>query len=105
MKKNHYILLFPESKNNRISITFTDQVGLKTFIDSPNDIKVKGLLLAFAKEKGINPNILGKVIYFLYNGCKININKDKDLISYGLRSGSDIIIVDAINTIGRNSNC
>ena len=79
-KEIHYVRLFPESKNNRISIIFNDPVGFKTFIDSPNDIKVKDLLLAFSKEKGINPNILGKDIYFLYNGHKININEDKDLI-------------------------
>ena len=108
VKNIHYAHLFPESKNLRMVISFInsgDSSGSKFVITTPNDIKVKDLLFFFAKEKGINPNILGKDIYFIFNGLKININEDKDLTSFGFRNWSSIITVDLKNIIGGNSNC
>ena len=52
----------------------------------------------------INPNILGKQIYFLYNGYKIKINEEQDLISFGLSDLSKLIVVDTKNIMGGNSN-
>ena len=43
----------------------------------------------------INPNIFGNDCYFLYNGHKININEDKDIITFGLGNGSTIIVIDS----------
>ena len=67
-------------------------------------MKVKDLLLVFAKKVGISPNLLGK-IFFLYNGYKININEEKDLISFGFDFEKifRIVVVDSNNTIGGNS--
>ena len=52
----------------------------------------------------ISPDLLGKNIFFLFNGYRIRINEEKDLISYGLESGCTIIILDTKNIIGGNSN-
>ena len=43
---------------------------------------------------GISPNNLGKYFYFLFNGSKIRINEENDLISYGLFNGCQIIVID-----------
>ena len=92
--------LFPGNKNRRIGIYFTTPNGSKTFIEVPTDIKIKDLYLAYAKKMKINPNLLGKEILFLFNGYKININEDKDLISFGLNGVSHIIVCDSKNIIG-----
>ena len=52
---------------------------------------------------GINPDFLGKNIV-LFNGFKIRINEEKDLISNGLDNGCTIIILDINNIMGGNSN-
>ena len=95
---------FPGNKNRKIDIYFTNPNGSKTFIEVPIDIKIKDLYLIYAKKMEINPNLLGKEINFLFNGYKININEDKDLISFGFSGGSHIVVLDAKNIIGGISN-
>jgi hypothetical protein len=52
----------------------------------------------------ISPDLFGKEIFFLFNGFKIRINEEKDLISNGLDNGCTIIIFDINNIMGGNSN-
>ena len=95
---------FPGNNNRKINIYFDIVTGLKINIAAPINIKVKDLLLVFAKKVGISPNDLGKLI-FLYNGYKININEEKDLISFGFEFGITyrIVVVNSDNLMGGNS--
>ena len=95
---------FPGNTNRRICIIFDSENGNRTFFNAPVNIKIKELFLAYAKKLEINPNILGKQIYFLYNGYKTKINEEKDLISFGLRDLSKFIVVDSKNIMGGNSD-
>ena len=54
----------------------------------------------------ISPNLLGKHITFLFNGYVININEEKDLISFGFEFYKDHknFVFDNNNVIGGNSN-
>ena len=54
----------------------------------------------------ISPNLLGKHITFLFNGYVININEEKDLISFGFEFDRNhkIVVIDNNNVIGGNSN-
>ena len=65
--------------------------------------RVKDLFLASAKKMALSPDLLGKNI-FLFNGHRIRINEEKDLISYGFKDYSKIIVLNTMNKIGGNSN-
>ena len=95
---------FPGNNNRRINIIFQTQSEYKFNIAAPINIRVKDLLLASAKEMGLNPELLGKEIFFLFNGVKIRINEEKDLISYGLEDTCSIFVLDFNNIRGGNSN-
>ena len=94
---------FPGNNNRRMRIIFETAQGNTTIINAPVNLKIKELLLVYAKKIEINPNLLGKQIFFLNNGYKTKINEEKDLISYGLCDLSKFIVVDSKNTIGGNS--
>ena len=86
---------FPGNNNKRINIVFENSKSKNKFnIASPVNIKVKDLFIAYAKEMGISPNILGKQVFFLFNDNKIKINEEKDLISYGLDNCNKILVLD-----------
>ena len=103
-EKINVVDLFPENKNIKLFLKFMYADSSKIIIKAPPDIKIKDLLLAYVKKMGINPNLLGKKIYFLFNGCKININEDKDLISFGFRDWTTIIVNETNRMIGGNSD-
>jgi len=50
-------------------------------------IKVKDLLLVYAKKMKMNPD----KFYFLNNGLRLNINEEKDLISFDLDKSNTIV--------------
>ena len=102
-QKKKFVYIFPGNNNRRINICFVSPSD-KFNISAPVNIKVKDLLLASAKEMGISPDLLGKDIFFLFNGTKIRINEEKDLISYGLDGYYTIIVLYKNNLIGGNSN-
>ena len=77
-----------------MNIGFESNSGHKKIIATPVDIKVKDLLLAFAEEVNIDKRNLGKNIFFLFNGSKININEEKNIKEYGLRDFSIITVLD-----------
>ena len=98
---------FPGNNSRRINIIFETHTGLVKTIAAPINIKVKDLLLTFAKKMKINPDLLGRKWLFIYNTHIINVNEEKDLISFGLDnyySNYKIIVVDSDNMIGGNSN-
>ena len=103
-KKLEYVDYFSGNNNRRINIGFDKPNSFWINIIVPIDIKVKDLLLTYAKKVEIDQNLLGRDIYFLFNGYKININEDKDLTSFGLKDGDKIIVVDSKVKIGGNSN-
>ena len=48
----------------------------------------------------ISPNFLGKEFFFLFNNHRININEEKDLISFGLEDGIKIKVFKSQNILG-----
>jgi hypothetical protein len=97
---------FPGNNNIRINVTFENQRGHKSNIATPVNIKVKDLLLTYAKKIGINPNLLDKKFIFIKDGLIININEEKALISFDLyqRPNIKILVFDKDNMVGGNSN-
>ena len=78
--KKEFVDDFPGNNNRRINIMFETPTGLVKNIAAPSNIKVKDLLLTFSKKVKISPNLLGKKVFFILNGERINVNEEKDLI-------------------------
>jgi hypothetical protein len=89
-----------QNTNRIINITFINPNDTQTNIITPENMKVKDLLLSYAKRMQINPNFLGKEFFFLFNNHRININEEKDLISFGLEDGIKIKVFKSQNIIG-----
>ena len=104
IQENRNFDSFPENNNRIINIRFDSSNGSKNIIADPVNIKVKDLLLAYAKKIGIDPKDLREKLGFIFKDCKININEEKDLISYGLENNNKIDVYDMDNVIGWNSN-
>ena len=94
-----------DMNNNRIiNIIFDSTNGSIINLAVPVNIKVKDLLLDYANKIGKDSKDLWEKFVFLFNDCKISINEEKDLISYGLENNCQIRVYDVVNVIGWNSN-
>ena len=91
---------FPGNINTRYDILFALDKGLKTKIRTPVDVKVRDLLLAYARAMKVDIKYLGEKIFFLFNGYKINKNEEKTIIQFDLHNRSIITVVDSSNLIG-----
>ena len=97
---NKSFFICPNETGNRVNIMFITGAGLKTVIVSPINLPVKELFKEYIKKMGQDPRVLGKYIYFLYNGLKININEPKTVVQYGLNASNVIMVVDTSNLLG-----
>jgi hypothetical protein len=93
-------LICPNNAGDRVNIMFITGAGLKTVIISPINLPVKDLFKEYIKKMGQDPRVLGKYIYFLYNGLKIDINEPKTVFQFGLNASNVIMVVDTSNLLG-----
>ena len=90
----------PEHVGGRMNIMFITGTGIKTMVIAPENLPVRELFKEYIKKMGQDPAVLGKYIYFLYNGNKININEPKSVTQFGLNSSNVIMVVDTSNLLG-----
>ena len=91
---------FIGNTNKRIPILFRTGVGIKIMMNVPINVTVHDLLIAFIHKVNLDESVLGKMIYFLYNGNKIKLDEKKNIIDYGFVESSNVLVVDASNLIG-----
>ena len=92
---------FPNSKGYRINIDFTTPVGYKIMMSVPSNEKIGDILLEYISVVGLGPDVLGKGIYFLYNGQKIKkVDEKKTAQELGMNDFSHIVVIDVQNLIG-----
>ena len=91
---------FIGNTNKRIPILFRTGVGIKIMMNVPIDVTVHDLLIAFIHKVNLDESVLGKMIYFLFNGNKIKLDEKKNIIDYGFVESSNVLVVDASNLIG-----
>ena len=96
--------LFPGNNNNRIVIMFISGTGMKTPINVPIDVSVHDLFVAFIRKMNLDPSVLGKFIYFLYNGLRIPIDENSTVINYGLKNADVLVVIDTSNLLGGEIN-
>ena len=85
---------------DRSNIMFVTGAGVKTMVVAPLNLPIKDLFKEYITKMGQDPRVLGKYIYFLFNGLKMDINEPKSIIQYGLNSSSVIMVVDTSNLLG-----
>ena len=93
-------LICPNNMGERSNIMFITGTGIKTMIIAPLNLPVKDLFKEYIIKMGQDPRVLGKYIYFLYNGLKMKIDEPKTIIQYGLNSSNVIMVVDTSNLLG-----
>ena len=98
--KTKAFLICPNNMGERCNIMFITGAGLKTMIVAPINLQVKELFKEYIRKMGQDPRVLGKYIYFLYNGLKIDINEPKTVFQFGLNASNVIMVVDTSNLLG-----
>ena len=86
--------------NRRIFIMFISGTGMKIPINAPINISLHELFVAFIHKVNLDESVLGKYIYFLFNGGKLNINEQKSISSLGFKDADLIIVIDTSNLLG-----
>ena len=86
--------------NPRSAIIFISGTGIKTQISAPKNISVHELFVAFIHKMGLHESVLGKFIYFCFNGKKIPTNEQTNITDYGLMDATVIMVLDTSNLLG-----
>ena len=94
---------FPGNNNQRYDIIFELATGLQKIIKTPIDVKVKDLLLTFARAEKIDTNYLREKLTFIFNGMKLNLDEEKNIQACLFRDRAKILVFDISNVIGGNN--
>ena len=94
---------FAGNMNRRIAIVFITGTGIKVTLSAPIDVSIEQLFEGFIKKVNLDKSVLGKYIYFLFNGFKIPIHEKKTVVNYGLKDASIILVIDTSNLLGGNN--
>jgi hypothetical protein len=96
--------LSQNSNDMIMNVVFIHQTGKKIMMKCPFSMKVKELLLQYILRMGLSDSLIGKEIFFIYNGLKINEKEDKTVSQYFFQGMlHSILVVDAKNIIGAKS--
>ena len=104
IEKNKTFFICPKNRSKRCRITFLTGTGIKSTVSAPINLPVKDLFIEYIKKMGLEPEILGEKINFLYGGMVVNINENKNISEYGLNKPDvTIVIIDTSSLIGNNN--
>lgn len=95
-----YDLSSPFNLNPKANIILKTQKNQMINLIAPFDMKVKDLLSNFVQKLGLGIGVMEKSLFFLFNGFKIDINEEKNIVEYGLDKGGQIIVMDIKEVIG-----
>ena len=91
---------FPGNTSLRIVIVFITGTGMKIPINAPINVSLHDLFIAFIHKVNLDESVLGKYIYFLFNGGRLKINEQKTISNFGFKTGDFIIVIDTSNLLG-----
>ena len=94
-------IAFPEIQGKRISIIFATSTGHRFTMIVPEKVQIGLIFRDYAQKVNISPNLIGKGIYFLFNGKKFKDQEfNKIPEDFGVTDRSTILVVDTKNFIG-----
>ena len=91
---------FQNNNNQKINIFFTSQKGFRKNIVSPTNLKVKDLFIKYIIKLGLDKEVIGKSIFFLFNGLRVDHNEEKNVGEFFRYNGSNVIVIDTKDIIG-----
>ena len=86
---------FPGYLGKRKNIEFSLNSGLRIEMRPPENIKVSDLLTKFMIKLKVSENLIDDKIFFLFNGCRIRKNDERNTIELGMSDGASIIVIDS----------
>ena len=96
--------LSQNSNDMKMNVIFIHQTGKKIMMRCPYSLKVKDLLLQYISRMGLSDSLIGKDIFFIYNGLKIDEKEEKTVSQYFFKGMlHNILVVDTKNIIGAKS--
>ena len=89
------------SNELQCNVAFITQAGKKIMMSCPYSMKLKDFLLKYTSRMGISGSIIGKDIFFIYNGLKIDENAEES-IGHFLKGTTNpiFLVVDTKNILG-----
>ena len=107
INNNTQNICYDLSQNNNeqiFNVVFIHQTGKKIMMKCPSSLKVKDLLLQYISRMGISDSLIGKDIFFIYNGLKVDEKEEKQVSQYFFQGMlQNILVVDTKNIIGAKS--
>ena len=93
---------FPLNYNTpTYNIIFDSSGNFRMTLLVPFDAKMKDVFRAFIQKAGLQENVLGKYINFLFNGLLIDHNEEKTVYDFGIRTDfCTIVVLDTSNLLG-----
>ena len=96
--------LSKNSNEQKFNVVFIHQTGKKVMMICPYSLIVKDLLLKYISRVGLSDYVIGKEIFFIYNGLKIDEKEEKKIGQYFFPGMlQTILVVDTKNIIGAKS--
>ena len=102
--------IFPGYEGPRINIIFETGTGLIFNFPTPLNVSVSELLYKFIRKVGVSDSLLGKKIFFIFNGKTIPINEPRSVNTFfneenlGAANQTKIVVIDGNNVIGALNN-
>ena len=89
------------SNELQCNVAFITQAGKKIMMSCPYSMKLKDFLLKYTSRMGISGSIIGKDIFFIYNGLKIDENAEES-IGHFLKGTTNpiFLVLDTKNILG-----
>ena len=98
--------IFPGYIGPRLNIIFETGAGHIFNFPTPLNVTVSQLLHKFIGKVGVSDSLLGKKIFFIFNGKTIPINESRSVEAYfkeesiGASNQTKIVVIDGNNVIG-----
>ena len=90
----------PQNGGPRYNINFQTPAGFKVLMVTPINATIGDVLFEYVSVVGLGPGVIGKGIYFLFNGTKIKESEyNKTVEELGVTTFSHVIVVDTENLI------
>ena len=86
--------------SKKINVKFQLSSGNRINMIVPETISQRTLFKEFITKIGFNKKILGKEIYFLCNGLKMDLNEERSLLNMKIFDGTIILVVDTKGILG-----
>ena len=101
--KNNSILKLDSYTGNdtlKYKIVFQTLAGAKHKIIAPINLQMKDLFKNYVRIIGLSDKFLGKDLFFILNGNKIDVNETRTIKEMGMADNHLIFVMDAKNLVG-----